>query len=49
MKNKVLTGLAAISMVVLMSSCGKVPQEQIDSTNAAIAAAEKYAQIEKNE
>jgi hypothetical protein len=39
MKNKVLMGLAAISMVVLMSSCGKVPQEQIDATNAAIAAA----------
>jgi hypothetical protein len=40
MKNKVLMGLAAIAMVAFLSSCGKVPQVQIDATNAAIAAAQ---------
>jgi hypothetical protein len=40
MKNKVLMGLAAIAMVALLSSCGKVPQTEIDATNAAIAAAQ---------
>ena len=40
MKNKVLMGLAAIAMVAFLSSCGKVPQTEIDSTNAAIAAAQ---------
>ena len=40
MKNKVLMGLAAIAMVAFLSSCGKVPQEKIDATNAAIAAAQ---------
>jgi hypothetical protein len=40
MKNKVLMGLAAIVMVAFLSSCGKVPQAQIDATNAAIAAAQ---------
>jgi len=40
MKNKVLMGLAAIAMVAVLSSCGKVPQEKIDATNAAIAAAQ---------
>jgi hypothetical protein len=39
MKNKVLMGLAAIAMVVVLASCGKVPQAQIDATNAAIEAA----------
>ena len=39
MKNKVLMGLAAIAMVAFLSSCGKVPQAQIDATNAAIEAA----------
>jgi hypothetical protein len=39
MKNKVLMGLAAIAMVAFLSSCGKVPQEKIDATNAAIEAA----------
>ena len=39
MKNKVLMGLAAIVMVAFLSSCGKVPQAQIDATNAAIEAA----------
>jgi hypothetical protein len=39
MKNKVLMGFAAISMVVILASCGKVPQAQIDATNAAIEAA----------
>ena len=40
MKNKVLMGLAAIAMVAVLSSCGKVPQEKIDAVNAAIAAAQ---------
>ncbi len=40
MKNKVLMGLAAIAMVAFLSSCGKVPQAEIDATNAAIAAAQ---------
>jgi hypothetical protein len=40
MKNKVLMGLAAIAMVAFLSSCGKVPQEKIDATNVAIAAAQ---------
>ena len=39
MKNKILMGLAAIAMVAVLSSCGKVPQEKIDATNAAITAA----------
>ena len=44
MKNKVLMGLAAIAMVAFLSSCGKVPQEKIDATNAAIAAAQTAKQ-----
>ncbi len=40
MKNKVLMGLAAIAMVAVLSSCGKVPQEKIDAANAAITAAQ---------
>jgi hypothetical protein len=39
MKNKVLLGLATFAMVAILSSCGKVPQAQIDATNAAISAA----------
>ena len=39
MKNKVLMGLAAIAMVAVLSGCGKKPQVEIDSTNAAIEAA----------
>jgi hypothetical protein len=39
MKNKVLTGFAAMAMIVLLVSCGKVPQAQIDAANAAIEAA----------
>jgi len=41
MKNKVLMGLAAIVMVAFLSSCGKVPQEQINAVNAAIDSAAK--------
>lgn len=41
MKNKILMGLAAIAMVAFLSSCGKVPQEQINSVNAAIDSAAK--------
>ena len=44
MKNKVFMGFATIVMVVVLSSCGKVPQAQIDSTNAAIEAA-KAAEV----
>jgi hypothetical protein len=44
MKNKVFMGFAAIVMVVVLSSCGKVPQAQIDATNAAIEAA-KAAEV----
>jgi len=40
MKNKVLLGLVAIVMVAVLVSCGKVPQTEIDATNAAIAAAQ---------
>jgi len=40
MKNKVLMGLAAITMVAFLSSCGKVPQAKVDATNAAITAAQ---------
>ena len=40
MKNKVLMGLATITMVAFLSSCGKAPQEKIDATNAAIATAQ---------
>lgn len=39
MKNKVLMGLATLMMVAFLSSCGKVPQAQIDAVNAAIEAA----------
>ncbi len=39
MKNKFFMGLAAVAMVAFLSSCGKVPQVQIDATNAAIEAA----------
>lgn len=37
-------GFAAIVMVVVLSSCGKVPQAQIDATKAAIEAA-KAAEV----
>jgi hypothetical protein len=39
MKNRILMGLAAIAMVAFLSSCGKVPQAQIDATQAAIDSA----------
>jgi len=39
MKTKVLMGLATFAMVVFLSSCGKVPQAEIDAVNAAIEAA----------
>ena len=41
MKNKVLLGLAAIAMVAFLSSCGKVPQAEIDAVNASIDSAAK--------
>ncbi len=39
MKNKILLGFAALTMVAFLSSCGKVPQEKIDAANAAIDSA----------
>jgi hypothetical protein len=39
MMKKILLVLTAISMSVIFTSCGKVPQAQIDTTNAAIEAA----------
>jgi len=44
MKNKVFMGFATIMMVVILAGCGKVPQAQIDATNAAIEAA-KAAEV----
>jgi len=40
MKNRILMGLATVAMVAFLVSCGKVPQAEIDATNAAIAAAQ---------
>ena len=40
MKNKILIGLATVVMVALLTSCGKLPQVEIDATNAAIEAAQ---------
>lgn len=39
MRTKVLMGLATLAMVAFLSSCGKVPQAEIDAVNAAIEAA----------
>lgn len=39
MRTKFLTLIAALSVAVLLSSCGKVPQAEIDAANAAIEAA----------
>jgi len=39
MKKTVLLGFAALSMVAVLSGCGKVPQEKIDAANAAIDSA----------
>ncbi len=39
MKNRILLGFAALAMVAFLSSCGKVPQAQIDATNHAIDSA----------
>lgn len=39
MKKRVLMGLAIISMVVVLTSCGKKPQVEIDAVNAAIESA----------
>jgi len=44
MKNKVFMGFATIMMVVILAGCGKIPQAQIDATNAAIEAA-KAAEV----
>ncbi|WP_372772970.1 hypothetical protein [Mangrovibacterium sp.] len=39
MKKKLMIALTAVSMAVLFSSCGKVPQAEIDAANVAIEAA----------
>ncbi len=39
MKSKILTGFAITVMVAFLSSCGKVPQAQIDQANSAIDSA----------
>lgn len=39
MKNRILMGLAAIAMIAVLASCGKVPQAEIDAANAAIETA----------
>ncbi|WP_107822206.1 hypothetical protein [Mangrovibacterium marinum] len=39
MKKKLMIALTAVSIAVLFSSCGKVPQAEIDAVNAAIEAA----------
>jgi len=45
MKSRILMGFAIMVMVAILSSCGKVPQAQIDEANAAIEAA-KTAQAD---
>lgn len=45
MKKNVLMGLATFAMVALLVSCGKLPQAEISTTNAAIEAA-KTAQAD---
>lgn len=39
MKKTLLLGLATFTMVAMLSSCGKVPQDKIDAANAAIDSA----------
>lgn len=39
MKSKVVFSFTAISMVVMLAGCGKVPQTQIDAVNSAIDSA----------
>ncbi len=39
MKTKLMTLFTALTVVVLLSSCGKVPQAEIDAANAAIDSA----------
>ncbi|MDP2424070.1 MAG: hypothetical protein Q8M23_06970 [Bacteroidales bacterium] len=45
MKNRILMGFAALAIVAFLSSCSKVPQEQIDGAKAAIETA-KAAQAD---
>jgi hypothetical protein len=40
MKKRIFMGMAALSIAVIFVSCGKVPQVEIDSTTAAIEAAQ---------
>lgn len=39
MKTKLMTFFAALSVAVILSSCGKIPQAEIDAANTAIEAA----------
>ncbi|WP_120272762.1 hypothetical protein [Mangrovibacterium diazotrophicum] len=39
MKKKLMIALTAVSIAVLFSSCGKIPQAEIDAANVAIEAA----------
>ncbi|NLV19513.1 MAG: hypothetical protein GXY51_08535 [Bacteroidetes bacterium] len=41
MKNKLFSVLAFVAVIALLSGCGKVPQAAIESTNAAITAAQE--------
>jgi hypothetical protein len=36
MKNKILLGLAAIGFAIVLTSCQKIPQPEIDAANAAV-------------
>jgi hypothetical protein len=45
MKGKLFSGIAAMMMLLVLVSCGKVPQAQIDAANAAIESA-KAAQAD---
>jgi hypothetical protein len=39
MKRKILFGLASVTMLVFLTGCGKVPQEQIDAARLSIESA----------
>lgn len=40
MKRNILIGLATLSFVLVLTSCGKVPQTEIDAANAALTEAQ---------
>lgn len=39
MKSRFLSGIGIVMMMLVLASCGKLPQTQIDAANAAVAAA----------